>query len=190
MQKLVFGGTFDPPTLSHLGIARSMLEQGIVDRVVLMPCFQNPLKRALSSPEDRLAMTMCLTEPGIEVSEYEILRPKPSYTYDTLKHLQSQYPEHELSIAIGTDNEARFSEWGHYADILKEFPVYIIPRPGYPYQGLFPQMQLLTTLPIFHDSSTEVRRRVQHGEDISHLVPVKVAEYIKSHPYMYNAKHE
>ena len=44
MKIFFLGGTFDPPHLGHISIAKRCLEHKDCDQFVFVPCKQNPLK--------------------------------------------------------------------------------------------------------------------------------------------------
>ena len=74
MQSLgILGGTFDPIHHGHLRIAKAVIEQKLVDKVLLMPSGKPPHKAAQASAQDRLAMTMLAAfgMEGVEVSPLE-----------------------------------------------------------------------------------------------------------------------
>jgi nicotinate-nucleotide adenylyltransferase len=74
-----------------------------------------------------------------------------------------------------------FDRWHEYQQLLKEFRVYVYPRPGYSLDKLMDNMELLSGLPPIEVSSTQIRERVRRGEPIDSLVPVEVRNYIRAH---------
>src|SRR5271166_4689651 len=85
-----FGGSFDPPHLGHLAVARAARAALGLDLVLFAPVGAQPLKpRGSTAPfEDRLAMTRLAihAEPGFAVSLADAPRPSgaPNYTLETL----------------------------------------------------------------------------------------------------------
>lgn len=75
----VYPGSFDPPTIAHLAIARAALEQRNLDQVVLMVSRLAIGKEHVSLPrfEDRLAVLhrVCETESwlGVAVTEQRLI---------------------------------------------------------------------------------------------------------------------
>ena len=59
-----YGGSFDPPHLGHLGIAKQALASGKTARVLFVPAFDPPHKSGGKRAPfaDRLAMTRLLAE--------------------------------------------------------------------------------------------------------------------------------
>ena len=72
MRVAFFGGTFDPPHLGHLAVARAARAAFALDAVLFAPVGMQPLKPEglAASFEDRVAMTRLAIagEPGFEVS--------------------------------------------------------------------------------------------------------------------------
>lgn len=182
----VFGGSFDPIHTGHVMLANFVAQCGVTDNVCLMVSRQNPLKEnsPVASDNQRIEMARRATEGFINifVSNFEMHLPSPSYTYDTLKALKEKYPDNEFQLIIGSDSLENFPRWKNSEKILKEFEVIVYPRPGYPLSGEEPAgMIYLTGAPEFSISSSLIREYIQWGWDIRYFVPIKVAEYIKTH---------
>ncbi len=166
MRVAVFGGSFNPIHLGHIALARAVVRQRLADEVWLMVSPQNPLKQESDLLEDELRFEMACKAlegvDGVKASDYELHLPKPSYTWNTLRHLSADYPDFRFSLLIGGDNWARFQRWYHWKDILRRYAVTVYPRDGY--TGT-------VNVPLIDISSTEIRRRVRTGESISGMVP-------------------
>ena len=65
------------------------------------------------TPEQRLEMLQLAVEkePGIAVSDMELKREGPSYTYLTVEALREEYPDAELYLLMGTDMFLSFHTW-------------------------------------------------------------------------------
>ena len=83
------GGSFDPVHFGHLIAAQDVLEQFHLDRLILVPAAQAPLKPndVQSGVEDRLAMLRAATEwdKRLEISDYELRKGGISYTIDSVR---------------------------------------------------------------------------------------------------------
>lgn len=91
-----FGGSFDPPHLGHLAVARTARAALGLDTVLFAPVGAQPLKPrgATADFPDRLAMT-CLAigdEPGLAVSLADAPKPSgtPNFTLETLQSLRAE----------------------------------------------------------------------------------------------------
>ena len=112
----IFGGTFNPIHLGHLLLAETARETIALDRVVFIPTYQPPHKRAkgLLPGETRLELIRCAIKdhPAFVASEIELERRATSYTIDTVKSLHAQLPQAKLFLLIGADMLAvRWFAW-------------------------------------------------------------------------------
>ena len=116
----IYGGTFNPPHLGHIGAAQEAMAELRLDRMLLMPAFQSPDKEKPEiDPKHRLQMLRLAAAPGMEVSDMEISRGGVSYTVQTLEQLHKEHPEAELVLCMGSDMFAIFHQWKDYATIFK-----------------------------------------------------------------------
>ena len=183
----VYSGSFNPIHNGHIALAEYLVDRQIVDEVWVIITPQNPLKPSNTLINDNLRLQMARLalegRKGIVVSDVEIHLPKPSYTIDTLRFLQSQYPLYSFCLLIGQDNVTIFDKWKSYRQILQDFRVLVYPRSGATTteQLKYPEMQLLTDAPTVDISSTDIRSRVKSGLPITGLLPDAVAEFITEH---------
>lgn len=176
----IFGGTFDPPHISHTLGCLYALETCNIDRILVIPCFHHPLGKNATPFHHRAAMCRLAMErlyPKVEVSEMEAERPGPSYTIDTLNILRLQRPVNKLFIMIGSDILSETRLWKSFDEIKSTAEFIILPRQV---QGKESSGEVKDfTLPNI--SSTEIRRLVKEGGDASIFLSRKVLEYIRTH---------
>lgn len=180
----LYFGSFNPIHNGHIGLANYLLTTDL-EEVWLIVSPHNPLKESAHLLDDQLRLQMVRlavkNSPNIHVSEVEFGLPKPSYTIHTLDYLSTHYPQHEFVLLIGADNVATFDKWRSYEAILSRFSVVVYPREGFPtFSEKFPQMRFINA-PLFHISSTDIRQRLQKGQDCSHLMPAEVLQFINTH---------
>jgi nicotinate-nucleotide adenylyltransferase len=132
-----FGGTFDPPHLGHLGVARAARVALGLDSVLFAPVGTQPLKPqgTVASFEDRLAMTRLAIagEPGFALSLADApkLSGEPNYTLETLSALRAQLPPPSaLFCLMGADSFAAFRRWHRAAEIPFVAPLIVASRPS------------------------------------------------------------
>lgn len=189
----IFGGTFNPPHLAHLNIAKEFCRKLDLDKLIVIPTYQPPHKQAksLARGEDRLEMCRLLfDDEKFEVSDMEIVRQGKSYTYDTLCQLKKKYEGAELYLIIGSDMLLSFHRWYRYEDILKKCTLCVLTREN----GIDnAQMKayarstlrlgendiVFSTLDAYEMSSTQVREMLSNGEDAARFTGDKVYSYIK-----------
>jgi nicotinate-nucleotide adenylyltransferase len=132
-----FGGSFDPPHLGHLAVARTARAALRLDTVLFAPVGAQPLKAqgALASFEDRLAMTRLATagEPAFKISlaDAPIESGGPNYTLETLERLRMELgPEYNLFFLMGADSFWGLRNWYRAAEIPFAAPLIVASRPG------------------------------------------------------------
>lgn len=172
----VFGGQFDPPHNGHLAVVRAARDQLGLDRVLVIPNPHPPHRPSPQTPAEtryRLALAAFGGEPGVEVSRLELDRAGPSYTVDTLAELAR--PDRELYLILGADQLAALPAWHRPGRVRELARVAVAARPGAPHAG---DAEELVMEPV-DISSSELRRRVAEGADVSGLVPAGVAAAIE-----------
>lgn len=136
----MLGGTFDPPHLGHLALARHALGELALDRVLLMPARQPPHKPARSADAgnlragaaERLRMCRLVSrgEPRIAVSDLELRRESPSYTVDTLRELHAADPHASLVFILGADVARTLPTWREPRELLELAELAVAVRAG------------------------------------------------------------
>jgi nicotinate-nucleotide adenylyltransferase len=132
-----FGGSFDPPHLGHLAVARAARAALGLDRVLFAPVGAQPLKPRGSSAgfQDRLAMTRLAiaADPGFALSMADAPRPggAPNFTLETLLALRAQLsPGAELFCLMGADSFLGMRRWHRAAEIPLAASLIVASRPG------------------------------------------------------------
>ena len=111
----IFGGTFDPPHISHLILADQACHQLALDSLlfVLTPDPPHKQRQSITALPDRLAMLAAALKdsPDYEISTVEIDRPGPHYAVDTLHLLAGKYPDADLIYLMGGDSLGGLLSW-------------------------------------------------------------------------------
>jgi len=189
----ILGGTFNPPHLGHLAVARDARGELALDLVLLMPAHIPPHKLAAEDPgcEHRLCMCRLLVEgtDGVSVCALEIERDGPSYTVDTLEAIHASHPDAELTFIVGADTASTLPAWREPAKLLALADLAVAARAGTqrldvldavaPLSGAAGVKFLHT--PVMEISSSMARERAAKGEPIDDLVGGAVARYIEGH---------
>jgi nicotinate-nucleotide adenylyltransferase len=192
----IFGGTFDPIHNAHLALAQEVIALDLVDEVMFVPAAKPPhkLNKKITPANHRLEMLRLVLEdnPAFALSDYEVVNNKrTSFTINTLRAMQTAFPERRFKLIIGMDNFREMDQWHRYQEIINNFDLIIFCRPGVikPSTGQilekfgskatdFLENSIIENIKM-EISSTAIRKRATNGEDISDLVPYKVAKYIQ-----------
>ncbi len=179
----LFFGSFNPIHVGHLIIANYMANFTELDEVWFVVSPQNPFKekKSLGNMYDRLEMVNLALEGAekLRASDIEFKLPKPSYTIDTLVHLEEKYPNRDFVLIMGEDNLAGFTKWKNADIILRDYRIIVYPRPGYDGGDLKDHPSVtMTDTPVMELSSTFVRKAIKEGKNIKFFIPDKVLEFI------------
>lgn len=204
----VLGGTFDPVHLGHLAVARVATAALGLGGVRFVPSHVPPHRSGPhASATDRMAMTTLAVDgtPGWSVSDLEIRRAGPSYSYDTLVALAAaeQFAAWQICFLIGTDAFAEIATWSRYPAVLDLAHFVVVARPGFGLATLrarvpaladrmttpeaLPRGATATTRIVLLEamtpdvSSTAIRAAAARGESLEGLVSAPVAQYIRQH---------
>lgn len=190
----IYGGTFDPPHLGHVGAARAFLQAGALDRLLIVPDYLPPHKVYASdtSADDRLAMCRLAFQglPRTEVSDAEIRRGGKSYTYLTLEQLRA--PGRELVLLVGTDMLLTLDSWREPQRIFDAATVAYVRREQDAtldarieqqlalYRQRYGARLLAVPVTVREVASRQLRAACAQGtEDALSQVPTAVADYIR-----------
>ena len=177
----VLPGSFNPPTIAHVELARSA--KSLVDEVVFVLPQSFPHKDYFGATlAERVELlkaadhqaSIATTEGGLYI---EIAR-------DFSAHFGSGT---EISLLCGRDAAERILTWdygreGVVEEILAEFEVLVAPRGGEfapPEQWAHRIKKLDVSSELNEISSTDLRERIARGDPWEHLVPKKIAERVR-----------
>jgi nicotinate-nucleotide adenylyltransferase len=182
----LFGGTFDPPHVGHIAAAvnvRHALGLDVVRMVVANDPYQKSATRDISPADARMEMVRAACEgiPGLEVSDVEITRGGPSYTFDTVRELHNEHPDAEVFVIIGSDTASRLETW-HKWNELADMVTFVVIARDVEELTLPSTVDLVRVdVPVIECSSTELRRRLCDGDDTTHLLSQSVVDVIHAH---------
>jgi nicotinate-nucleotide adenylyltransferase len=137
MNLALFGGTFDPPHLGHLAVARAAAKRFDLKQVLFVPADVPPhkQKQPLTPYPHRYAMTAlaCAAEKFFVPSTLEAASAgKPSYTLETVRKVKAGLrAKDRLFVIVGADMWATIGTWWHAEELLQEAEFIIANRPGY-----------------------------------------------------------
>ncbi len=183
MRLALFGGTFDPIHNAHIAIAREAADHFQLDRILLIPNAIPPHKQrqATAAYDHRFAMAALAAEadPRLTASRLEEGQ-STSYSILTIERVRRELPAGtELYFLIGADAFSEIETWFRWRDVIGQVDFIVLSRPGYVYDiPSGARVHRLETLQL-HVSSTDIRRRLAHGEAPPEL-PAAVLTYIRA----------
>lgn len=181
MRKIgIMGGTFDPIHNGHIKMAETAKKEYHLEKVIFLTSGNPPHKRDKNVLDAKIRHIMVKRAisgiDGFEPCDWEVKRTEYSYTLNTLLHFKEIYPEDELFFIIGGDSLRDFDKWYKPEEILKLATILVYDRTDGTIKSDFAKIIHGEKIDV---SSTKIREMVSNGEDISHLVPGGVADFIK-----------
>lgn len=177
---LVFGGSFDPVHDGHIAMADAAQREKRPDKILWVPSRHAPHKPDMppASAEERVAYLHAVVDerPREEVCTLEVHRDGLSYTVDTLRELETQYPGEELYFLLGGDSLSHLTTWRDLPELFARVHFLFAPRVGWGMERLQPFREALPEnlqasfraefLPMdeVDVSSTEVRSALELGK--------------------------
>jgi len=204
----ILGGTFNPIHLGHLHLAKQLQAKIGFDTIRFMPAALPALKEApIATAEQRAEMVKITIEnqPHFILDSRELSRLGTSYTIDTLISLREELGnEVSLCWLMGSDAFAHLNAWHRWQELLNYAHLVVVKRPySDDLSELNAEMKkllrahetnsieeikqhahgkiLIQEVAALDISSTEIRKNIAHGVDVSPLVPQAVLEYIQLH---------
>ena len=199
----VIGGTFDPIHCGHLAVARESQRALRLDRITLIPSRHPPHRpeQPGAGRYHRFAMAVLAAsdQTSWDVSDAELERPGPSYTFDTLVAIANDgYEPSQIFFLLGSDAFAEIATWSRYPSVLDLAHFVVVSRSGTGLSSLkarvpelagrmiapgdldaSPSTRVILLEAVTPDvSSTEIRTHVRSNRSIDGLVPGSVARYI------------
>jgi len=130
----VLGGTFDPVHIGHLRVAWEAAEALDAD-VRLMPAQVPPHRPPpVASAQQRVRMLQLALadQERLTLDTRELERPGPSYTFDTLQGLRSEFGNAQsLILLLGADAFAGLPSWHRWRELFELAHIVVLTRPGH-----------------------------------------------------------
>jgi nicotinate-nucleotide adenylyltransferase len=179
----LFFGSFNPVHVGHMVLANYMASFTEMEQVWFVVSPHNPLKEKASLLDQNQRLHMVNLAIGdsdaLKSNNIEFSLPQPSFTINTLAHLKEKYPQHEFSLIMGEDNLESFTKWKNYEEILKNYLIYVYPRPNCGNSDLKTHKNvIMTEAPLMDMSSTMIRKAIKDKKKVPFFVPQAVWEYL------------
>lgn len=175
----LLGGSFNPPHIGHLLMAVAVYATEEIDHLWIIPTADHAFGKKLAPFQDRVRMCHLAFRHlagGAAVLDLEARLPRapgtPSFTVDTLRALHAIRPGIKPVWIAGSDIVAELPRWKEPDEVKRLCRLVIVPRRGYPTEGL----RLQVDLPLV--SSTDIRTLIADGADVSGMVDYEVLRFV------------
>ena len=154
----IYVGSFNPVHDGHIHVAKYLIDNGYVDKVLLLPTPGYWHKQNLADVNDRVNMLKFYEEDNIIVDDIHNVHP---YTYQVLDSLNDDYKDAELYLILGSDNLEKFHLWEH-VDLVLKYNIIVLNRGNIDikkYLERFPngKFTVIDDFDYINVSSTEIR---------------------------------
>lgn len=125
---IVYGGSFNPPTIAHYKIAKYLINRFNPTQFIFVPVGDRYDKKELAPFTHRYQMLerLCNQLPDCVISDYEN-KKEFTGTIDTLNTLKSLYQE-ELYFVLGADNLMYLDQWIEFETLVKNYHFIVFNR--------------------------------------------------------------
>ena len=123
----LYGGSFNPVHLGHVGIAKRAIADLALDKLIVIPAAVSPFKTASDTEVrrfwtwDRVELVKAafrdLEKTVVDLREVE--RGGVSYAIDTVKEIAAENPGAELFFVIGEDSVEGLPRWKDIDELKK-----------------------------------------------------------------------
>ncbi len=200
----LFGGTFDPIHRGHAAVAADAAKRIGAEKVIFIPPKCSPLKTICPHAGDNDRMNMITlvigNQKNLEASDYELRKSRLSYTIETVKHFQSEYgSQTAIYWLLGADSIDELAHWYKIDELIDICNLAVMYRGGCKppdfsrlesilgSDRLKKLRQNVLQTPLIEVSSTEIRKRLAAGLDVTDMLHPAVADYIRTHQ-LYKSK--
>lgn len=194
MDILFFGGSFDPVHNGHENILRTALEYKKFDKIIVMPIGSPGHKPSCKAPFHvrKHLVELAFGDIGVEmeVSDFEGNSREKSYSYITVDHLKSLYPDSKIYFIIGADSAINMKKWARWEYLAQNVTYLVFAREEDENLQLEQAVEKLKQYSpdtviirnkVFPVSSTQIRNLAAKGGDITGLIDSKVRAVIEQY---------
>lgn len=132
MNRIIFGGGFDPIHLGHLNMARAAKEI-IQGEVIFVPAKVSVWKEESISEEHKLNMLRLAIEDekSFSIDTFELSQKEQPFSFETVNYFKKKYPRDKLYFLIGQDQVNSFHLWKEPDTIASKTQIIYFERPKY-----------------------------------------------------------
>jgi len=184
---VVFGGSFNPPTIAHYQIAKYVKNQLFCKQFFFLPVGNQYPKKNLVDSVHRVKMLnlVCQHLDDTAVCQLETHCKQVLTTFETLTLLKKQYPNEEIAFVLGADNLKQLKSWIQFEKLITNFKLIVFKRNDLDVEEIIQteflkQKQQFIILESFGEmnvSSSLYRENLTN----EHLVLPEISAYVKAH---------
>ena len=182
MNKVIFGGGFDPVHLGHINMAL-IARDALKAEVIFVPAKVAVWKNESIDVIHKVNMLKLAIEDydGFSIDTYELEQEQQPYSFETISHFKKVYPKDRLYLLIGQDQANSFHLWKQAEKIANKAQIVYFKRP---------KLELnYENVEKYHMIELEGNELEVSSSDIRALktakVPLKVLEYIEQNSLYY-----
>lgn len=191
-----YGGSFNPPTKAHIELAKKVIYECKLDKLIFMPIGDLYKKEDLEKGIHRYNMLKiaCKEEEKLQVSDIEIKANKNYKAIEIFKILTNEYKKEEIFFIMGADNLEKLPFWQESITLVSDYNYIILDRGLKKAKEILDNNELLKKNKKrfaiirsgeFYDcSSTIIREQLKKGEHPKNL-DVGVYNYIRENRIYY-----
>lgn len=162
----VYVGSFNPVHLGHKYVINYLIDNGYVDRIVVVPTGNYWNKTDLISVNHRINMLKYYENDKIIINDY--LNDK-QYSYEILDIIKKENKNDDIYLIIGADNIPKFYLWKNVYSILKN-KIIVLNRNDIDIRKYIAKIDqdkflILDNFNYLNISSTEIRKNVKENKD-------------------------
>ena len=129
----IFGGSFDPPHMGHVQIAKLSLKKLNLNKLFWAITKRNPLKkRPLLTLNDRILLSKKLVRKNkrIKIKSFDKYL-RTSKTIELLKFIRNKHKNSQIYFIMGSDNIIKLHRWHNWKNFQKYCTIVVFPRRGH-----------------------------------------------------------
>ena len=190
MNRIIFGGGFDPVHLGHINMAL-VARDTLKGEVVFVPAKVAVWKDSSVSKEHKLAMLKLAIAKydGFSIDEFELNQEEQPRSFETVLYFKKKYPKDKLFFLIGQDQVNSFDQWANPDLIAQNTQIVYYQRPKHIFNKTNADKYHMMAIegPVVDVSSSDIRNLkslavdedvLKYIEDNSLYFIAKIKNYI------------
>lgn len=177
----LYGGSFNPPTKAHIELAKKVIQECNLDKIIFVPVGDLYQKEGMAKGIHRYNMLeiACGGKDNLQVSDIEIRANKNYKTVEIFEILRNEYKEEEIFFIMGSDNLEKLPFWQESNKLVSNYNYIILERGLRKTKDIIESNELLNknknnfkiinNVEFYECSSTAIREQIKRGENPENL---------------------